>query len=65
LPRTNRAFSLISEAVVSPGAGLAAAPLVVRPVVRAAVERFAAEGEACREIERPRVRSPNSWAHAP
>lgn len=65
LPRMNRAPSLISDGVPSPGAGLAAGVFVVRPVVRAAVVRLAVEGEACRDTDRPKVRSPNSCAQAP
>jgi len=65
LPRMNRAPSLISDGVLSPGAGLAADVPVVRLVVRAAVVPLAVEGEACRDTDRPKVRSPNSCAHAP
>jgi len=68
-PRTNLASSLISDAVPSPGAGLAAAvvraAVVLAAVVLAAVVRPAAAGAACRDTDRPRVRSPNNCAHAP
>jgi len=65
LPRMNRAPSLISDGVLSPGADLAAGVFVVRPVVRAAVVPLAVEGEFCRDNDRPKVRSPNSCARAP